>query len=445
MNKVEEILIQCIEDIKAGRASLEDCLNRYPEVRHELEPLLNIALSIKAPADIKPSNDFKIRARVNLMEHIHDSQSKKKAGRSSQASVRYGWYTGWARAAAIVVAVILVISAAGTGTAFASQSSLPGDTLYSVKLGTEQLQRIITSDDAAEVELELKFASTRLDELEKLASTPAEQTAMTNGNYDRILTMSIINIPLNEPKQTYITRSDRIAIAITGYERNLNLAITKAEKIRDGETSLETVALAVLTHLDRLDDIEDEASEVVRGLVANSKGVAINGNIKALQGLAKVNPVRAAEINLQAMQGRLNRAEAEAARDNDKGAEDALEEFEKLRRFGEEISQIAQGLGKDVAIVEELVAKATTIHLEVLSKVYEQLPEPAREAVERAMEESIKGYERAAEALEKAGSDNIPERPVLPPGVPEKIKEEFTPFLPVDIAGQVPNKAPGRK
>ncbi|MFC1950694.1 DUF5667 domain-containing protein [Chloroflexota bacterium] len=242
MKRIEEILTQCIDDIKASRASLEDCLDRYPDVRRELEPLLRIALSIKEPDDIRPSDAFKVRTRVNLMEHIHASRSGKKVVRlSSRAGIRHGWYTGWARSVAIIVAVILIISAAGTGTAFASQSSLPGDALYSVKLGTEQLQRIITFDDADEVELELKFASTRLDELERIVNTPMSQTVMTTGSYDRILTMSIINITLNEQKKTYTTQSDRIAIAVAGYERNLNLAITKAENVRDGETSLETV------------------------------------------------------------------------------------------------------------------------------------------------------------------------------------------------------------
>jgi hypothetical protein len=231
VKRIEEILIHCIDDIEAGRASLQDCLDRYPDMRQELEPLLRVALSINEPADTRPSDAFKIRARVNLMEHIHASQTgKKTVSVPSQAGIRHGWFTGWARAVAIAVAVILVISAAGAGTAYASQSSLPGDNLYSVKLGTEQLQRMVTFDDAAEVELELKFASTRLDELEELASMPSDQTAMTDGRYDRVLTMSIINVFPSESEVVYTTQSERIAIAVAGYERNLNLAIAKSGK-----------------------------------------------------------------------------------------------------------------------------------------------------------------------------------------------------------------------
>ena len=47
LKKFEDILVQCIEDIKAGRSSIEDCLDRYPSVREQLEPLLRTALEIR--------------------------------------------------------------------------------------------------------------------------------------------------------------------------------------------------------------------------------------------------------------------------------------------------------------------------------------------------------------------------------------------------------------
>jgi hypothetical protein len=426
VKKVEEILIQCIDDIKAGRASLEDCLDRYPDMRQELEPLLKVALSIKEPADIRPSDAFKVRARVNLMEHIHASQSGKKAMRSPSQAVRRGWYTGWARVVAIVVAVILTISAAGTGAAFASQSSLPGDTLYSVKLGTEQLQRIVTFDEATEVELELKFTNARLDELEELVSVPANQISMTTGSYDRILTMSIVNITVNEPKKNNTTQSDRIAIAVAGYERNLSLAIIKSAKVRDGETSLETVALAILNHLDRLDEIEDGASEGDREAVNDAKGIAVNGHISALQNLAKLNPVRATEINLQAMQGRLDRAEAQAAKGKGKGVEDALREFEKLRRFGEEISNSARMRGQDTRAIDEMNARATTGHLETLGSIYGQVSQETKGAVEQAMGVTVETHGKAIQRLQQQGAQgDIPTEPSLPNDIPDNAKKNI--------------------
>jgi hypothetical protein len=78
LKKFEDILVQCIEDIKAGRSSIEDCLSRYPSVREQLEPLLSIAVEIREPPDVKPSPSFKVKARVWLMDQIHDRQAVTK-------------------------------------------------------------------------------------------------------------------------------------------------------------------------------------------------------------------------------------------------------------------------------------------------------------------------------------------------------------------------------
>jgi len=78
LKKFEDILVQCIEDIKAGRSSIKDCLDRYPSVREQLEPLLRIALEIREPPDVKPSPSFKVKARVQLMDQIHGKQAVTK-------------------------------------------------------------------------------------------------------------------------------------------------------------------------------------------------------------------------------------------------------------------------------------------------------------------------------------------------------------------------------
>ena len=140
LKKIEDILAQCIEDVKAGRSSIEDCLGRYPSVSKELEPLLRIALGIQEPPAIKPSPAFKVRARVQLMEQIH----------AKKAVTRWPWfrYSGQVKptlykrrfnVVAIIVAVVLAVSALGGVTAYASQDSLPGEVLYPVKLALSRL------------------------------------------------------------------------------------------------------------------------------------------------------------------------------------------------------------------------------------------------------------------------------------------------------------------
>ena len=173
MNNIENILILCIKDIKAGRSTLEDCLDQHSSIRRQLEPLLRIALSIQQPPPFKPTNDFRVRARVQLMNYIHDKRNENRSWKDVLNSyIRQSWYSGWLKTVAIVVAVILAFSALGTGTAYASKDSLPGDPLYSVKIGTEQVRRLLTVNDIARIELELAFADLRLKEIEALANQP---------------------------------------------------------------------------------------------------------------------------------------------------------------------------------------------------------------------------------------------------------------------------------
>ncbi len=55
MRKFEDILVQCIEDIKAGRSSIEDCKDRYPSMREQ-----------------------NVKARIWLMDPIHCWKAETK-------------------------------------------------------------------------------------------------------------------------------------------------------------------------------------------------------------------------------------------------------------------------------------------------------------------------------------------------------------------------------
>ncbi|MDH4269679.1 MAG: DUF5667 domain-containing protein [Dehalococcoidia bacterium] len=65
---------------------------------------------------------------------------------------------------AIIVAIVVVLSALG-GTVYAAQDSLPGDTLYSVKLGVEDATMMLSGDDVARAERALNFAAKRVREM----------------------------------------------------------------------------------------------------------------------------------------------------------------------------------------------------------------------------------------------------------------------------------------
>ena len=47
LKKSEDTFVKHIEEIEAGKSSIEDCLDKYPSVREQLEPLLKINLEIR--------------------------------------------------------------------------------------------------------------------------------------------------------------------------------------------------------------------------------------------------------------------------------------------------------------------------------------------------------------------------------------------------------------
>ena len=225
-------------------------------------------------------------------------------------------------------------------------------------------------------------------------------------------------------------KSRGVKQAASGYDEFLAIVTEKAEEARregvDVSDTSEIVALATSKHLSVLDGVMDIVPDEAKEAITQARSVSINGQENALRALTTENPERATEINLAAVEGRLNRAKAKADENNTEGVEDAIDDTEKLFKFGEEISEIAQGLGKDTTTIEELVARATSIHLEVLAEVYKKVPEQAKPAIERAMASSVRGHEKAVEALEETGAlGDIPEEPPLPEGLPDAVKEKL--------------------
>jgi hypothetical protein len=155
--KKEEILANCIEEIRSGKSTIEQCVSRHPKLGEELRSLLQIATSLK-PDEVTPSLEFKQRAKRRLLAEIQPLPEKVSA-----SPLR--WYSlSPVRLTAGVLIALLVLAAAGGSTVYAAQSSLPGDVLYPVKTGAEDIQLAVTWGTEAKADLRLKLAQRRIDE-----------------------------------------------------------------------------------------------------------------------------------------------------------------------------------------------------------------------------------------------------------------------------------------
>ena len=157
----EYILDDCIDRLLRGE-SLEQCLQRYPEQAAELKPLLCVALTTYQASAVEPRSEFRAGARYQIHSILYAEKQKPKVKRLSLL----GWVPRWA---VIVASVVLIILIAGGGTVAAASDSLPGETLYPVKLATERVQLAFTFSDMGKAKLHAKFAGRRIEEMARIA------------------------------------------------------------------------------------------------------------------------------------------------------------------------------------------------------------------------------------------------------------------------------------
>lgn len=158
----EEILANCIDEIQSGKSTLEECLIRYPEFADELRTLLKIANNIQ-PKKAVPTAHFKQQARLRLLDEMRTSAARTKQSKSGMS----GWLKPLVlRPSTLIAAIVLIVLiASGGSTVYASQGSLPDDTLYPVKIGVENIQLTLTRSPEAKASLHLRLAQRRLNEV----------------------------------------------------------------------------------------------------------------------------------------------------------------------------------------------------------------------------------------------------------------------------------------
>lgn len=179
-----DILDECLDRLKAGD-SVEVCLTRYPAYADELEPLLETAHFVEALRATEPPRPEALVRGRNLFlgeaARLRVPEAAVLDGRvqstpPSQPSLvervqdffAVGWMVpAWARAAVVVVAVLLVFGAISGVAVQASETSLPGDSLYTLKQLTRQLQLLATFDDEEREERTKQFQAAEREEVQQ--------------------------------------------------------------------------------------------------------------------------------------------------------------------------------------------------------------------------------------------------------------------------------------
>ena len=290
----------------------------------------------------------------------------------------------------IVLAIVLALCAAGGGTIYAAQDSLPGDALYRVKMATEQVM-MWPGDYVAKTERALSYTERRMGEMEALAETG---------------------------------RSHDLDLAVEKYGYAVSMTVAAMNRARNGgpvaEDVTERIAEAMAEHLPILDTVFDMVPDDADTAMAYARGVSETGREDALAAVARDDAMQAAEMNLAAMDGRLARVRAKLQ--DPEALQLALQQFYDMAGFAQDISRIAEETYINIFEVAELVTEATSRHLEALAELYEEVPEQAKEAVESAIEESFRGYEEITMVLIGLGAGES-ELPAIPESVRRQMED----------------------
>jgi hypothetical protein len=162
-------LRECLTAMEEKR-NLQDVLRRYPRDREELVELLRLAVDLQGLGPPAPDPAFRLRARNRMLAAAADRRHTRH--RPLKALPRRTVRVAFAGAFAVALAV------GGLTAAAASDSSLPGEPLYAVKLAAEQAQMAITFNPADRARLQLRFADVRLQEAQRLFALGRKQDAM---------------------------------------------------------------------------------------------------------------------------------------------------------------------------------------------------------------------------------------------------------------------------
>jgi hypothetical protein len=155
------ILENCLEEVAAGRATVQQCLERYPGLVDELEPLLRAVE--RAHAIPRPILTPEARARIEarLLAAAKGIPSARSA--SSPLTIARLWR--WAAVGMVLIFACACLS--GTGVFAVAGGALPDSSLYPVKLAMEDVRLGLASAED-EPSLHLRFAEERLEEVQAL-------------------------------------------------------------------------------------------------------------------------------------------------------------------------------------------------------------------------------------------------------------------------------------
>jgi hypothetical protein len=218
--KKEELLLHCIDEILAGRDTLDRCRARYPHLSAELAGLLETAKSLQAEA-VPVCAEFKQRC----LNALRVEMAKTPVSARADKGRRFG-FPGRLAFRVMLGAGVFMLTAGSFS--FASQASIPGDTLYPLKKGVEAVRLSVALSPESRADLHLERAQERIDEAVKMFSTGRTAAESPLERVPAELDSAILQISKVPAEKEQALLARLIEMSDTEEERLINLLPTSA-------------------------------------------------------------------------------------------------------------------------------------------------------------------------------------------------------------------------
>jgi hypothetical protein len=195
--KLDRILSQCIHAIEVDGWTVEQCLDRYPKEREELEPLLQTALRLRKVRTIRPSIEFRSKAQQRFRLRLNASRRSPWMSTTGDKVESKGLLDelaslfqvrGTLQWVAPLLLIMIILIGTGGGVAYAADTAKPGDFLYAVDKGIEKIRIQLATDKQSIVRLRLQFADERLEEATQLVEAgDIESVAIVIEEYKELM------------------------------------------------------------------------------------------------------------------------------------------------------------------------------------------------------------------------------------------------------------------
>lgn len=153
----------CLAEIESG-SDIDACLEKFPGLADELRPALLASVDARSLAVEAIPADAARKGRARLLQHAAGLREARLAGTVRRSP---GRNRGW-RLAAAVLAVLFFLATGGSGLVLAAGNSLPGDSIYFVKRGWENLRIQVASTLQERQALEMEYQQERVSEINQL-------------------------------------------------------------------------------------------------------------------------------------------------------------------------------------------------------------------------------------------------------------------------------------